>query len=100
MADATNEYGLVMTSSPGPQPAVIAATCRPAVPLETATACLVPTNDAKSCSNRVNIANMAVAREGGKALMAVSFDEAPPRDICAQLAADGEFDVACVVDLG
>ena len=31
----------------------------------------------------VNIANMAVARDGGTALMAVSFDDAPPSDVVA-----------------
>ena len=47
----------------------------------------------------VNIANMAVARDGGKALMAVSFDEAPPAAVIEQLAAGGEFELAQVCAL-
>jgi D-3-phosphoglycerate dehydrogenase len=48
----------------------------------------------------VNIANMAVARDGGMALMAVSFDEAPPDEVIEQLAAGGEFELAKVCSLG
>ena len=51
-ADATKLVGEVITSSPGPTPASSAARCRPAVPLETAVAWRVPTNDAKSLSKR------------------------------------------------
>lgn len=48
----------------------------------------------------VNIANMAVAREGGMALMAVSFDEAPPTDVVEQLCAGSEFELARLCSLG
>ena len=37
-ADATNENGEVIASSPGPRPAARARRCSPAVPLESATA--------------------------------------------------------------
>ena len=37
-AEETNESGEVITSSPGPSPAMCASRCRPAVPLETAAA--------------------------------------------------------------
>jgi len=48
----------------------------------------------------VNIANMAVARDGsGTALMAVSFDEAPPATVIETLCAGGEFNLARVVSL-
>ena len=49
---ATNENGVVMTSSPGPTPARRTARCRPAVPLETPAANRVPTQAAKSSSKR------------------------------------------------
>src|SRR3989344_862474 len=42
-----------ITSSPGPIPNANKATCKAAVPLATATACLTPKKRAKSCSNRV-----------------------------------------------
>ena len=38
-AEATNENGVVITSSPAFTPAARSARCRPAVPLETAEAC-------------------------------------------------------------
>ena len=38
LAEATKEYGDVITSSPGPMPAIRQARCSPAVPLETAAA--------------------------------------------------------------
>lgn len=47
----------------------------------------------------VNIANMAVGRGEGTALMAVSFDEAPPSAVVEELCAGGEFDLARVVAL-
>lgn len=47
----------------------------------------------------VNIANMAVARDGGTALMAVSFDEQPPASVLEQIAAGGEFELARLVQL-
>ena len=37
-ADDTNESGEVITSSPGPSPAILQRRCSPAVPLETAAA--------------------------------------------------------------
>src|SRR5262249_52931346 len=51
-ADATNEYGEVITSSPGPIPAVTVSRCRPAVPLETAAAYGAPTISANASSKR------------------------------------------------
>lgn len=49
----------------------------------------------------VNIANMAVARDGsGAALMAVSFDEAPPADVIDALGDACDFALARVVSLG
>jgi D-3-phosphoglycerate dehydrogenase len=47
----------------------------------------------------VNIANMAVARQGGTALMAVSFDDTPPAEVVDQLLAGGEFELARIVEL-
>lgn len=47
----------------------------------------------------VNIANMAVAREGGTALMAVSFDDSPPAQVVEELLAGGEFELARIVEL-
>src|SRR6476646_5617155 len=51
-AEATNEYGDVMTSSPGPTPATTHSRWRPAVPLETAAAYGAPTTSAKASSKR------------------------------------------------
>src|SRR4029450_5657592 len=51
-AEATNEYGDVTTSSPGPTPAVMQRRWRPAVPLETAAAYGAPTASANAPSNR------------------------------------------------
>src|SRR5215208_6918436 len=51
-AEATNEYGDVITSSPGPIPAIRAARWRPAVPLETAAAYGAPTRSANIPSKR------------------------------------------------
>ena len=51
-ADATKLVGVVITSSPLSMPAIRTARCRPAVPLETAVACAVPVNAAKSRSKR------------------------------------------------
>ena len=42
-----------ITSSPGPIPSDAYAACNAAVPLFTATACFVPTNDANASSNSV-----------------------------------------------
>jgi D-3-phosphoglycerate dehydrogenase len=49
----------------------------------------------------VNIANMAVSRDnkGGKAVMALSVDSAPPADLVPQLH-EGGFDEVYVVDVG
>jgi D-3-phosphoglycerate dehydrogenase len=47
----------------------------------------------------VNIANMAVARAEGKALMAISFDAAPPQELVDKIAATSDFDWAEVVSL-
>lgn len=47
----------------------------------------------------MNIANMAVARRDGKALMAVTFDEAPPRELIERIGASEAFDFACAVAL-
>src|SRR3989338_7383616 len=49
--EATKEKGDVIISSPGFMPAAIMAKCKPAVPLETAQAYLVPTFSAKLFSN-------------------------------------------------
>src|SRR6202050_2057809 len=51
LADATNEKGLVITSSPSPTPAERSARCRPAVPLLTALASGAPTRAANALSN-------------------------------------------------
>src|SRR5438067_7654335 len=51
LAEATNEKLDVITSSPGPMPRRWSATCRPAVPLEHAMACCVPTRSANARSN-------------------------------------------------
>ena len=51
LAEATNENGLVMTSSPSPTPTARSARCSPAVPLETALACGAPMRCAKRRSN-------------------------------------------------
>src|ERR1035437_4285107 len=50
-AEATNENGLVITSSPSPPPAARSARCRPAVPLLTALASGARTCSAKRRSN-------------------------------------------------
>ncbi len=47
-----------------------------------------------------NIANMSVARNDGVALMAVSFDEAPPQAAIDQIAKQVECEIAQAVDLG
>ncbi len=47
-----------------------------------------------------NIANMSVARREGHALMAVSFDEAPPQEAIDRIAAAVECEIAQSVDLG
>ncbi len=51
-AEATNEYGEVMTSSPGPSPAATHRRWSPAVPLETAAAYGAPTASANDSSKR------------------------------------------------
>src|SRR3954468_18715829 len=51
-AEATNEYGDVITSSPGPTPASRMQRCSPAVPDETAAAYGTPIESASSDSNR------------------------------------------------
>src|SRR5688572_3939106 len=51
-ADATNEKGEVIASSPGPSPAARASRCSPAVPLESETAYGAPVRSAISSSNR------------------------------------------------
>ena len=51
-ADATNEYGDVITSSPGPTPARRMQRWRPAVPDETAAQKRAPTASASICSKR------------------------------------------------
>ncbi|MCB0878976.1 MAG: phosphoglycerate dehydrogenase [Thermoleophilia bacterium] len=48
----------------------------------------------------INIANMSVARRDGLALMAVSFDEAPPQRAIDRIAAAVECEIAHAVDLG
>src|SRR5918994_5557366 len=52
LADATNEYGDVITSSPSATPPITARRWRPLVPDETAAAYGAPTVSAKSCSKR------------------------------------------------
>ena len=52
LAEATNEYGDVITSSPSPRPAIAQSRCSPAVPDETAAAYGAPTFSAKSSSKR------------------------------------------------
>jgi D-3-phosphoglycerate dehydrogenase / 2-oxoglutarate reductase len=49
----------------------------------------------------VNIANMTVSRSrrGGKALMVLSVDSAPPLDLVERIRAEG-FDDARVIELG
>ncbi|MBC7643705.1 MAG: ACT domain-containing protein, partial [Thermoleophilia bacterium] len=47
----------------------------------------------------VNIANMAVSRLAGTALMVVSFDVAPPDSVIAELAASPDFDTVTSVAL-
>src|SRR5919204_1979781 len=51
-ADATNEYGDVITSSPGPTPARRMQRWRPAVPDETAAQYAAPTASASAASKR------------------------------------------------
>src|ERR1700693_4729436 len=51
-AEATNEYGDVITSSPASTPARRMQRCKPAVPDETAAQYGAPTAWAKSASNR------------------------------------------------
>ena len=55
MAEATNENDEVTTSSPGPRPSACRQQCRPAVPLEQATAWRTPMRSAHMRSNRVTI---------------------------------------------
>ena len=50
-ADATNDNGDVITSSPPPSPAMRQSRCNPAVPLDTAAAYGAPTRAAISSSN-------------------------------------------------
>ena len=52
LAEATKLNGLVITSSPGPQPSARTPRCRAAVPEETATASSTPSQAAKSRSKR------------------------------------------------
>ena len=52
LADATNENDEVTTSSPGPTPSRARLACRPAVPLEQATAWAVPAMSANASSKR------------------------------------------------
>src|SRR3954469_4775138 len=52
LAEATKEYGDVITSSPGPTPARRMQRCRPAVPDETAAACGASTRSASIDSKR------------------------------------------------
>lgn len=47
----------------------------------------------------VNIANMAVSRNNGRALMAVSFDAEPPAGLVADIASTPDFDWAWAVSL-
>src|SRR5579862_1434706 len=54
-ADAANEYGDVITSSPGPMPAEMQSRWSPAVPDDTAAAYGAPTFSANSCSKRSTI---------------------------------------------
>jgi hypothetical protein len=51
LAEATNEKGDVTTSSPSETPAARSARCRPAVPLDTALACVAPTRVPNADSN-------------------------------------------------
>src|SRR3954452_5642432 len=51
LAEATNENGDVITSSPSETPTARRARCRPAVPDETAEACRAPRRSAKAASN-------------------------------------------------
>ncbi len=51
LAEATNENGEVMTSSPSLTPTARSARCRPLVPEETALACAAPTRAANASSN-------------------------------------------------
>ena len=48
----------------------------------------------------INIANMSVARKDGTALMAVSFDDAPPREAIDRIASQVTCEIAQAVDLG
>ena len=52
LAEATNEKDEVTTSSPGPMPSACRQRCRPAVPLETATAWRTPMRSAQARSKR------------------------------------------------
>src|SRR3990170_2054555 len=52
LAEATNEYGDVITSSPSPRPALAHSGWGPAVPDDTAAAYGAPTFSAKSSSKR------------------------------------------------
>ena len=52
LAEATNEYGDVITSSPSSSPAIAQSRCSPAVPDDTAAAYGAPTFSAKSSSKR------------------------------------------------
>src|SRR5213082_3455884 len=52
LAEATNEYGDVITSSPGSTPASRIQRCSPAVPDETAAQYGAPTASASIASNR------------------------------------------------
>src|SRR6476646_8228970 len=52
LAEAMNENDEVITSSPGPIPSCAIQACRPAVPLEQATAWRVPATSANASSNR------------------------------------------------
>ena len=52
LAEATKEYGDVITSSPSPRPPITASRCSPLVPEETAAAYGAPTFSAKTRSKR------------------------------------------------
>ena len=54
-ADATNENGLVITSSPAPTPTARSARCSPAVPDETALACACADARGEGASKRGRI---------------------------------------------
>ena len=77
---ATNVYGVVMTSSPGPTLSSSIATCSAEVPLLKATQCSAPQNFAKSFSNCDHVraeAERAVvegARDGGVNFLAQRTD--------------------------